>query len=69
MDSQKEIITLVNEILSLNNRLNEIGDKKTDKRAQIEDEIKKADNEIDQLVYKLYGLTKEEIAIVEKNII
>jgi hypothetical protein len=27
--------------------------------------IEKADKEIDQLVYELYGLTDEEIAIVE----
>ena len=27
--------------------------------------IKKTDNEIDQMVYELYGLTTEEIEIVE----
>ncbi len=30
-------------------------------------EIEKTDKEIDQLVYQLYGLTEEEIAIVEKT--
>lgn len=29
-------------------------------------EIEKTDKEIDQLVYQLYGLTPEEITIVEK---
>jgi len=43
-------------------------DKKTDERSIIEDEIKKVDNEIDQAVYKLYGLTQQEIAIVEKSL-
>lgn len=55
-------------MLSFNNRLNEIGAKKTDARARIEDEIKKTDAEIDQLVYKLYGLTQKEIAIVEESL-
>ena len=33
--------------------------------AAIESEIKKLDTEIDQRVYELYGLTPEEIKIVE----
>ena len=31
----------------------------------LETEIEKTDKEIDDLVYKLYGLTEEEIRIVE----
>ncbi|MDT8394599.1 MAG: Eco57I restriction-modification methylase domain-containing protein, partial [Bacteroidales bacterium] len=31
-------------------------------------EIEKTDKEIDQMVYKLYGLTKEEIKIVDENV-
>ena len=30
-------------------------------------EIDKTDKEIDQMVYELYGLTKEEIEIVENS--
>tara|TARA_B110000879_G_scaffold147380_1_gene191105 strand:+ start:307 stop:456 length:150 start_codon:yes stop_codon:yes gene_type:complete len=30
-------------------------------------EINKTDKEIDQMVYELYGLTKEEIEIVENS--
>lgn len=38
-------------------------------RAQtIKTEIEKTDKEIDQMVYELYGLTEEEIAIVENSI-
>ena len=44
----------------------ELGDKKTDERVKIEQEIIKTDNQIDELVYKIYGLTKEEVKIVEK---
>jgi len=65
---QQPLIKLVDKMLSLNKRLNEIGDKKTSESAKLEEEIKKTDNEIDQLVYKLYGLTKEEIAIVEESL-
>jgi len=33
----------------------------------IKDRLQKTDRLIDQIVYKLYGLTEEEIAIVEGN--
>jgi hypothetical protein len=62
---QQPLIKLVDKMLFLNKRLNEIGDKKTDERAEIEEEIKHTDNEIDKLVYKIYGITEEE----EKKII
>jgi peptidoglycan hydrolase CwlO-like protein len=32
---------------------------------QLQSEIEKTDKEIDQMVYELYGLTEEEIKIVE----
>ena len=35
--------------------------------AVIEAEIKKLDDEIDARVYELYGLTEDEIKIVEKS--
>jgi len=55
-------------MLSLNKRLNEIGDKKTDERAKVEEKIKKTDAEIDELVYELYGLTGEEIKVIESSL-
>jgi len=63
---KNQIIKLVDRMLSLNKRLNEIGDKKTDERAKIEEKIKKTDAEIDELVYELYGLSEKEIKIVEE---
>ena len=36
-----------------------------EKAEKISQEISKTDSEIDQMVYQLYGLTNEEIAIVE----
>jgi len=65
---QQSLIDLVKRMLSLNKRLNEIGDKKTDERQRIEEEIKKTDAEIDELVYKLYGITESEKKIIEESL-
>ena len=35
---------------------------------QLQYEIDKTDNEIDQMVYELYGLTEEEIKIAEESV-
>ncbi len=40
----------------------------TDERKKIEFEIQKNDQAIDELVYKLYELTDEEIKIIEKQL-
>lgn len=65
---QRPFIELVDKMLSLNKRLNEIGDKKTDERAKIEEKIKKTDAEIDELIYKLYGITESERKIIEESL-
>jgi len=65
---QKRFVGLVDKILSLNKRLSEIGDKMTDERARIEDGLKKTDSEIDELVYKIYGITDAEKEIVENSL-
>lgn len=62
------LIALIDKMLSLNKRLNEIGDKMTDERARVEDEIKKTDAEIDELVYKIYGITENEKKIIEDSL-
>ena len=36
------------------------------KAEELKVEIDKTDNEIDKIVYELYGLTEEEITIVEE---
>jgi hypothetical protein len=67
-EQEIEITQRVEKILQLNEKLLKIGDKLTDERAVIEDEIKKTDSEIDELVYKIYGLTEDEKAIVENSL-
>jgi len=66
ISEQQPIIKLVDKMLSLNKRLNEIGDKQTAERKKIEKEIKKTDKEIDDLVYELYGITDEERKVIEE---
>lgn len=63
-----ELEKLVDRMLSLHKRLNEIGDKETDEKKRIKEEIKRIDAEIDELVYKLYGVTEEEKKIIEKSL-
>ena len=48
--------------------LNSFGDKKTSETAKIEQEIKETDSEIDELVYKIYGITEEEKKIIEESL-
>jgi len=50
-------------MVALNKELNET--KLPDRRAQLESRIKYTDKKIDEMVYKLYGLNKEEIKIIE----
>lgn len=65
---QQPLIKLADRMLFLNKQLQEIGDKKTAKTAKLEEEIKKTDEEIDELVYKLYGITEEEKKIIEESL-
>ena len=61
--NQDEIINLVNQLLELNKEKTDT--KLQSKVLQIETKIDFCENRINQIVYQLYGLTKEEIEIVE----
>jgi type I restriction-modification system DNA methylase subunit len=54
--------------LAQKDELLQLFNKYQQKLAALSAEIKSIDNEIDQLVYKLYGLTVEEIKTVESNL-
>jgi hypothetical protein len=41
---------------------------KGSQKDQIQRQIEKTDKEIDEIVYKLYGITEEERKIIEENI-
>jgi adenine-specific DNA-methyltransferase len=61
-------INLVERVHSLRKSLDEIGDKMTDERARIEEQIKKTEAEIDEMVYKIYGITEAEKEIIEGSL-
>src|SRR3989344_6525902 len=61
---EEKVIPLVDRMLSIKKQLQEIGDKKTAQTAKLEGEIKKIDEEIDVLVFKLYDLTEGEMKII-----
>lgn len=63
-DSYHNLIQLADSMLSLHKRLAD--EQLPQHREQIQREIDATDRQIDQLVYELYGLTEEEIAIVEE---
>ena len=67
-DKQDQIGILVRKMSQLYEKLNQIKDKQTDEKARLEKEIQKTDDEIDQEVYRLYGLTKEEQKIIEGSL-
>lgn len=58
----EQMITLVEQMLELHEQLSAAGKQK---QATLQQQIEATDKQIDQLVYQLYGLTPDEIAIVE----
>ncbi len=67
-EKQLPFITLCDKMLSLNKKLQEIGDKNSLEKQKIEQEIQKTDNEIDELVYQLYGITEDEKKIIKESL-
>ena len=59
------IVSLVDQMLSLHRQLNT--SKSDHERTVIQRQVDSTDGEIDKLVYELYGLTPEEIKIVEER--
>ena len=65
LDDQRPFINLVEKMIQL---IEDIAYCKTPmEKKLLEIQLKKTDDELDTLVYELYGLTDEEIAIVENE--
>jgi type I restriction-modification system DNA methylase subunit len=63
---KKEMVRLAGKMIKLNKELQKLDPIMDDKKYnEIKTETEKTDKEIDEKVYKLYGLTPEEIKIVE----
>jgi adenine-specific DNA-methyltransferase len=65
---QKQIEILVDLMLSLNNKLVEVGDKMTDARIKLEEEISQTDLEIDSAIYRIYRIDDSERKIIESSL-
>lgn len=65
---KSKISSLVKKIISLNKQIDDITNQNSNEAQNIKAEIEKTDAEIDHLVYELYGLTEEEIKIVEDSL-
>jgi hypothetical protein len=59
------MISLVDQMLSLNKQLQEV--RTPHEQTSLKRQIEATDHQIDALVYDLYGLTEEEIKIVEES--
>ncbi len=61
---QNHSIEFAGKMLILHKKLNQIGDKQTDYLHKLEDERNEIDMKINELVYKIYGITEEEMNII-----
>jgi hypothetical protein len=62
-----DLAAVVDKMLELNKRRAPIRNTPCNERDELLREIKRADSEIDNLVYDLYGLTEEERKIIEES--
>lgn len=65
-EKQMKVVKLVDNILQLNKKL-QLATENSNEWHKLKSEVTKTDHKIDEEVYKLYGLTPEEIKIVEGN--
>jgi len=63
---QNKFVRLVNRILKLQKDLNNSA-KNSNKWRMLKDKIEKVDKKINKKIYKVYGLTKKDIKIIEKS--
>ena len=69
---EKDIVERLSKLsktqLEKNKLLTEFGNKNTSETAKLKEEIEKIDREIDELVYKIYGITEKEKQIIEESL-
>jgi adenine-specific DNA-methyltransferase len=64
-EDQNRVVKRVDRMLSLMNSLNELNGKVVDKTVSIKNDVKQVDRELNDFMYDLYHLTKDEKKIVE----
>ncbi len=65
---REKLTELVDKMLSLYRDLSKLGEKTTDERTKKEEDIKKTDAEIDELVNRVYRLSNKERQVVENRL-
>ena len=65
---QEQLIELVDKVLSSINEVRQYNNKGTDRQHKIEEDLSKVRVQIDELVYKIYGITGEEKKVIEESI-
>jgi type I restriction-modification system DNA methylase subunit len=65
-ESIKDLNNLADKLISLQNQLRD-AEENSNEWGRLKSEIEKTDKKINEAVYKLYGLTDEEIKIIEAN--
>gem|GEM_PF-3665087 len=61
---ENDIVRLVLEIISAYKDYQNFRDKKTSTWETLKEKIQRIDNEIDALVYEMYGVSEKEISII-----
>jgi SAM-dependent methyltransferase len=64
---ESEVTELVDNMLHLNQKLVELVGKGTDEKTRLEKDISDADAKLNQIVYRIYGITEKEKEIIERN--
>ncbi len=64
---EEKVALLVNQMLALQKKFYDLNPQGNE-RDRLEQQIKNLDYEIDQEVYKLYGITREEQKIIEESL-
>ena len=67
-DEQKKIISLVEKSLDFNATLIQKNNKKTLETSKLQEELASINNQIDDLAYKLYGITDTERKVIEDSL-
>ena len=65
---KKKVLQLVEQRLSLNRKISELGDKRTDEYKRYVDKITMVDNEINEEIYRIYGINEEEKKIIKESL-
>ena len=68
MDIYQELLAIENEAIEDVRDGIERYEQTTERAAELDEKIERTDDLIDELVYDLYGLTDEEIEIVEQAV-